>query len=318
MGLQSRLERPAPPEVVGKLPEGNRGDGRVRALVPDGVGAFVDFGFIVPVPHFPQITMALDRLLVGDHQEAGPPCEGLPASVTVVAVLGPHHPLLDEPLYCGSCYIGDVGRSETALVGQPFRIAAAPCHEDWFLKGEEELEAGQRADGAPLHSTLGVPVSVDLRVEGFRRPDVVLPWAVADAPDAPLPSTLLDPAQLGSATFKLSALPAVVPVLVVGRGLFDPFDILGGPEAEDEAVVRADETLAVGHQGHGRGGTPFLVEGGVELRRCWNPRREDEVYLLRHILFPDYLPNFFHSGEVPAWCSSGQFPRVGHSLPNDD
>ena len=121
-----------------------------------------------------------------------------------------------EPVDSGNRHVPDVAAPEAAGRGQPLRVAA------WVrLQLPQELEAGARADGAPLDRHRGHSLLVDLQPEVGGRSDVAARWAEADPPYLPAPVALLDAAELGPAIDEVGALPALVPVEVVVPGPLD-------------------------------------------------------------------------------------------------
>ena len=226
-----------------------------------------------------------------DLQVSGPPGQGFPAGVPAVP-LG-DHTKLDEPVDGAGGGVSEVGFAESSSLGP---LGVAPLSSG-NLELEEQLEGGQRAGGAPLHSDPGVPIFSDFLVEVVGRPDVPLPRAEAGGPDAPWPGVPLLPAELGPTTIKLGGGPALRPVNVVLPGLLHPLHIFGGPEAADTPIVGAYLPFAVVHQAH-PGRVPGCAEGRLQLHNGGNALGERRGLGGGQFVGLDNLPYFLHGRPV--------------------
>ena len=63
----------------------------------------------------------------------------------------------------------------------------------------------------------------------------------ANHPDFPRPGSLLDSAELGTASHEVGAGPSCLPVDLVGHAPLDPVDVFPRPQAEEGPVVARDE-----------------------------------------------------------------------------
>ena len=206
---------------------------------------------------------------------------------------------------------------EVLIVPDCFPVPVA-SFDVGVLEGEDELHRSHRAQRIPLDLAARVSILPNLRVEGGRRPDVVLAGTTAHPPDSPGTGSLLGATQLAPASLELGRLPPVRPVVVVNGGVLDPFHVLGGAKPEEEQVVGRELALTKLDQAQRGVGGPLGVERDFELRRSWDPLRDDRELLRRGLGLPDYAPDVLDTREVASWGSTGELPSVGERLSDDD
>ena len=119
--------------------------------------------------------------------------------------------------------------------------------------------------------------------------------------DLPRTSVFLHSLELASTTEKRSCLPSPLPVVVVLGGLLDTVDVLARSDAEDEEVVRLDETLQISHQAPGVLTVPLLSERNFEFSRRWDALRKSCCAALDALIGMYVLPDLTDPLEVASW-----------------